>query len=136
MITENIVIQDLYIFILSLTSGERMKAAGSFGEKSSVGSVDGILTAIAMLALVVAVILLFWVFNKYKNTEHNLNTKLADVTVKNVKLRQENAQFKVTIEQLQEENHNLQEEKTQLYRKHVEYLEKTKNTNEANPAVK
>jgi len=129
MITENIVIQDLYIFILSLTSGERMKAAGSFGEKSSTGSVDGILTAIAMLALVVAVILLFCVFNKYKQTEHNLNTKLADATVKNVKLRQENAQFKATIEQLQEENQNLQEEKTQLYRKHVEYLENTKNAN-------
>ena len=110
MITENIAIQDLYIFILSLTSGERLKAAGSFGNNSST---DGVLTAFAMIALLAAVILLFWVFNKYKHTEHNLNIKIADITVKNVKLQQENTELTANLEKLQEEN-------AELYRKKVE----------------
>ena len=131
MMIENMAIQDLYIFILSLTSGERLRAAGSFGNNSSS---NGVFTAFAIISLITAVALLFWLFRKYKRTELSLNQKIADLTIKNVKMRQENTQLKATNEQLQEENHNLQEENSELYRKQVEFLENIKNTNEANPA--
>ena len=126
MMTENMAIQELCIFILSLTSRERLKAAGSFSKNSSS---DALFTVFAIVALLAAVILLFWVFTKYKRTEHALNLKITELTVKNVKLRQENTELTASNEKLQEEN-------AELYRKQVEALENMINTNEENPAVK
>ena len=126
MMTENMAIQELCIFILSLTARERLKAAGSFGKDSSS---DALFTAFAIVSLLAAVVLLFWVFTKYKRTEHSLNLKITELTVKNVKLRQDNTALTATNEKLQEEN-------AELYRKQVEALENIIHTNEDNPAVK
>jgi len=131
MITQSMAIQEIYIFALSLTSSERFKAAGSFTRKSSS---EGLFTAFAIICLIAAVALLFWLFRKYKRTEHSLNQKIADLTIKTVKQRQKNTELKAANEQLQEENNKLHEENAELYRKQVEALENTITTNEENPA--
>lgn len=131
MITQSMAIQELYVFALSLTSSERFKAAGSFTKKSSS---EGLFTTFAIISLLIAVALLFWLFRKHKRTEHSLNQKVTDLTIKNVKLRQKNTEINAANEQLQEENNKLHEENAELYRKQVEALENTITTNEAKPA--
>ncbi len=113
MITENMIIQGLYFISLSLSPNEKWKAAGSL---SSGSSRDGFFTVFAVIALIAAVILLFWVFARYKRSEHNLNLKVTELTVKNVKLQQENNKLTAANEKLQQEN-------AELYRKQVEALE-------------
>ena len=130
MITQSTAIQELYILALSLTSDERFKAAGSFTRKSSF---EGFFTAFAIISLLIAVALLFWLFRKYKRTEHSLNQKITDLTIKNVELRQKNTELNTANEQLQEENNKLHEENAELYRKQAAALENTITANEANP---
>jgi cyanate permease len=113
MITENMIMQGLYTISLSLTSNEKWKAAGSFRSESPV---EGLFTILAVMALIAAVILLFWVFSRYKRTEHALNIKVTELTVKNVKLQQENNKLTAANEELRQEN-------AELYRKQVEALE-------------
>jgi uncharacterized protein HemX len=113
MITESMTIQELYVISLSLTPTEKWKAAGSF---SAASSTEGFFTIFAVIALIVAVILLFWVFTRYKRSEHSLNLKVTELTVKNVKLQQENNKLTATNETLRQEN-------AELYRKQVEALE-------------
>lgn len=118
MITENMIMQGLYVISLSLTPNEKWKAAGSLSADSSS---EGFFTVFAVIALIVAVILLFWVFARYKRSEHGLNLKVTELTVKNVKLQQENNKLTATNEKLQQEN-------AELYRKQVEALENIINT--------
>jgi uncharacterized protein HemX len=113
MITESIILQELYVISLSLTSTEKWKAAGSF---SSASSSEGWFTVLAVIALIVAVILLFWVFAKYRRSEHNLNLKITELIVNNVKIRQENDGLTTANEKLQQEN-------TELSQKKIEALE-------------
>ena len=113
MITTSMTIQGLYAISLSLSPNEKWNAAGSFRSESPV---EGLFTILAVVALIAAVILLFWVFSRYKRTEHSLNIKVSELTVKNVKLQQENNKLNTTNEKLQQEN-------AELYRKQVEALE-------------
>jgi cell division protein FtsB len=132
MMVENMAVQELYILALTLTSRERLKAAGSFGKDTSS---DVLFTVLAIVGLITAVALLFWLFRKYKRTERSLNQKIADLTIENAKLRQENTELKANNEQLQEENAGLHKDNTELYKK-VEVLENIITTNEENPPVK
>ena len=108
MITENIILQELYVISLSLTANEKWKAAGSFASHSKV---EGLFTILAMIALITAIILLFWVFSKYRHSEHDLTIKITGLSVNNVKLRQENKQLTDANEKLQQENNELSREK-------------------------
>ena len=102
MITESMTIQGLHVIFLALTPDERWKAArGSFDTAST--TTEGWLTLLAVVALIISLILLFWVFAKYSRSERCLNSNITKLTITNVKLRQENAE---------------------LYRKKVEALEK------------
>jgi len=98
---------------LSLSPNEKWKAAGSF---RSASPTEGLFTISAVLALITAVILLFWVFSRYKRAEHALNLKVTELTVKNVKLLQENNKLNTTNEELLKQN-------AELYQKQVEALE-------------
>jgi Tfp pilus assembly protein PilN len=113
MITESIILQELYVTSLSLTSTEKWRAAGSF---TSTSTHEGLFTVLAVIALIVAVILLFWVFTRYRRSEHELNLKIAELTVNNIKLRQEKNELTAANEKLQQEN-------TELSRKKIEALE-------------
>ena len=113
MIAESITIQGLHLIALSLTANEKWKAASSF---TSSTKVEGLLTVLAMIALITAIVLLFWMFAKYRRTEHELNIKITGLSINNVKLRQE-------IKQLTTTNDKLQENNAELSRKHEEILE-------------
>jgi hypothetical protein len=127
MITESMAIQRLYIILLSTTSNQKWRAAtGSFGAHTSS---DGLFTAFAVGALLAAVVLLFWVFAKYKRTEHTLNLKVTELTVTNVKLQQQN-------KELNEANETLRKENAELYRKKVEALENIITASDSKPPVK
>ena len=99
---------------MALTPTERWEAArGSF----SIGSAaEWLLTVFAVVALIISVILLFWVFAKYRRSEHRLNQDISELTITNIKQRQENDELTATNEKLRQEN-------AELYRKQVEVLE-------------
>jgi len=118
MIIENMTSQMLYVIALSLTANEKWKAAGSF---TSGSKAEGLFTALAMIALITAIVLMFWVFSRNKRSELNLNIKLTELTVNNVKLQQENNELTTTNEKLQQENAVLSREK-------IEALENRINT--------
>ena len=107
-------IQGLHVISLALTPIERWKAARRPFDTDSSGM--ALLTWFAVVALIISVILLFWVFAKHRRSEHRLNLKITELTVTNVKLRQENAELTATNEKLRQEN-------GELYRKQVELLE-------------
>lgn len=114
MITESITIQGLHVISLALTPIERWEAAR---HPFSTGSAtEWLLTVFAVVALIISVILLFWVFAKYRRSEHRLNLKISELTVTNIKQRQENDELTATNEKLRQEN-------AELYRKQVEVLE-------------
>ena len=119
MITESITIQGLHVISLAITQSEAWEAAGRQFDTDS--SSIGLLTGFAVLALITSVVLLFWVFAKYRRSEHHLNLKITELTIANVKLRQENAELTTTNEKLRQEN-------AELYRKQVEVLENIINT--------
>jgi len=121
MITESIILQELYVTSLSLTPNEKWRAAGSF---TSGSSVEGLCTVLAMIALITSIVLLFWMFSKYRRIEHELNIKITGLSVNNVKLRQEIKQLTTTNEKLQQENAELSREK-------IEALESRVNTEPA-----
>jgi len=115
MVTESMTVQGLYTISLALSAADKWNAARTpFGIGSKA---EGWLTALAVVALIISEILLFWVFNKYRRSEQKLNQKLTDLTVTNVKQRQENEKLKTANEQMQQAltelnagNEKLQEE--------------------------
>lgn len=101
MIIESMAIEGLYTIFLALSATERWKAAATpfgIGSKTEV-----LLTALAVAALLISEILLFWVFSKYRRSEQQLNQKLTDLTVINVKQRQENEKSNTANKKLQQE---------------------------------
>ena len=146
MVTESVTIQGLYIISLALRPIERWGAArDSFNADSSSNE---LLTVFAIVALVISIILLIWVFIKHRRSEDLLNLKITDLTVTNVKLQQENEKLTATNEELRQENseltanneklqqendkltvnnENLQRENTEFQRKQAEVLENTIN---------
>ncbi|MHC4533128.1 MAG: FtsB/FtsL family cell division protein [Planctomycetota bacterium] len=117
MITESIILQELYVTSLSLTPTDKLRATGSFTSSSTV---EGLFTVLAMIALITAIILLFWVFSKYKHAEHELNIKITGLSVNNVRLREEVKQLTTTNEKLQQENTELSREKIEALESRIE----------------
>ena len=107
MIIENMTSQMLYVTSLSLTANENRNAAGWF---TSISSIEGLFTVLAMIALIAAIILLFWVFSKYRDAENELNIKVTGLSVNNLKLRQEIKKLTTANEKLQMENAELSRE--------------------------
>ena len=101
MIIESMAFEGLYTISLALSASEKWKAAGTpFG----IGSTSEVLlTGFAVAALLVSELLLFWVFSKYRRSVQQLNQKLTDLTVTNVKQRQE-------IQKTTDANKKLQQE--------------------------
>ncbi len=126
MVIESMVVEGLYTISLALSATDKWKAAGNPFHSGS--KAEGWLTALAVVALIISEILLFWVFNKYRRSEQKLNQKLTDLTVTNVKQRQENEKLKTANVQLQQAltelnagNEKLQQEITGL-RSNVEMV--------------
>jgi uncharacterized protein YlxW (UPF0749 family) len=119
MITRTIFVEGLIIISLALSSAERWQAARS-SFKSGVRA-EGLLACFAVLALIVSEILLFYVFNKNKRSEEQLNKKVNDLTITNVKMRQEKEKINQEIKNLKKEvaeltaaNEKLRKESAQL----------------------
>ena len=130
MITESITIQGLHVISLVLKPIERWEAAR--GPFDTASTAEAWLTGFAVVALIISVVLLFWVFAKYKRSENYLNLKITELTIANVKLRRENTELTATNEKLRQEN-------AELYRKQVELLENvidTETSRQVNPSVK
>jgi len=85
MITESMTIQGLYVISLALTRFERWKAAR--GPLNTDFSGEAWLTVFAVVALIISVILLFWVFAKHRRTEHRLNLQITELIITNERLR-------------------------------------------------
>ena len=101
MITESMFVEGLYTISLALSASDKWKAARTpFGVGSKT---EVLLTGLAVAALIISEVLLFWVFSKYRRSEHKLNQKLTDLTVTNVKQRQENEKSNVANKKLQQE---------------------------------
>ena len=119
MIMESMAFEGLYTIFLALSANEKWKAAATpFGSGSTT---DVLLTGFAVAALLVSEILLFWVFSKYRCSEQQLNQKLTDLTVTNVKQRQENEKTTAANKKLEQEldeltakNEKLLQENTEL----------------------
>ena len=130
MITESITIQGLRVISLALTPIERWEAARGLFDTAS--AAEAWFTGFAVVALIISVVLLFWVFAKYKRSENYLNLKITELTIANVKLRRENTELTAT-------NENLRQENAELYRKQLELLENvidTETSGQVNPSVK
>ena len=84
-------IQGLHVICLALTPTERWNAAGGLFKSGSAGEVW--LTIFAVVALIVAVILLFYVIAKHKRMEHFLEQNITELTSANNKLMQEIAEL-------------------------------------------
>lgn len=119
MITETMAVQGLYIISLALSSTEKWQAAGSSLKPGL--RAEGLFIGFAVFALVITEILLFYVFKKNKRSEEQLNQKTNDLTVTNVKLRQEKEKTDEAIEKLKNEiaeltatNEKLRKESAQL----------------------
>ncbi len=69
---------------------------------------------IAVVALIMSDILLFWLYSKYRHSEQRLNQELTDSTVKNIKLRQENDKLKTDNEKLKKEIAVLKQEEDEV----------------------
>jgi len=126
MIIESMAFEGLYTISLALSANDKWKAAASpFGIGSTT---EVLLTGFAVAALLISEILLFWVFSKYRRSEQHLNQKLTDLTVTNVKQRQENEKSTADNKKLQQElveltatNEKLQQEIDEL-RSNVEMV--------------
>jgi uncharacterized protein HemX len=123
MIIENMTSKMLFIISLSLTANEKWKAAGSFTSSSKV---EGLFTVLAMIALIIAIVLMFWVFSRNKRAEHELNIKITELTVNNIKLRQDNNELKTDNEKLRQENAELSREKIEILENRINTEKVTK----------
>ena len=102
---ESIAFEGLYTISLALSANEKWKAAATpFGSGSTT---ELLLTGFAVAALLVSEILLFWVFSKYRRSVQELNQKLTESTVTNVKQRQENKQTTAANKKLQQDLNEL-----------------------------
>lgn len=79
-------IQGLALICLGLTPGERWNAVGHSVEPGP--TAETLLTAFAGVALIIAVVLLFYVIAKHKQAEGLLQENIAQLVVDNDKLRQ------------------------------------------------
>ncbi len=113
MITENMTIQGLHVISLALTRFERWKA--SMNPLSTDSSGEVWLAVFAVVALIISVVLLFWVFSKHRQSEHRLNLQITELLVTNEQLREKMEQLSATNEKLRQEN-------TVLHQKQVEIL--------------
>ena len=125
MITESITIQGLHVIFLAVTRFEQWKAARGPLNTNSSGEVW--LTVFAVVALIISVVLLFWVFAKHKQSEHRLNLQITELIITNEKLGQQNNELTVTNAKLGQQNNELtvtnekqRQEMAELYRKQVE----------------
>ena len=121
MIAKIMTVEGLYAISFSLSANERWKAAGTRLNSSS--DIDGWLTVLAVVALIISEILLFWVFSKYKRSEQQLNKQITDLTITNVKLRQEEDKSNAVKKKLKEKvaelttaNEKLRQKSAQLTR--------------------
>ncbi len=119
MILESMTVEGLYIISVALSATGKWQAAGRQFNRGS--KVEGWLTGLAVVALIISEILLFWVFNKYKRSEQQLNKKITDMSVANIKLKQEKEKSKVANEKLRQKladlkavNEKLRKERAQL----------------------
>jgi cell division protein FtsB len=89
------------------------------------------LTVFAVVALIISVVLLFWVFARHRQSEHRLNLQITELVITSEKLQER-------IEQLTATNEKQRQEIAKLYGTQVEDLEDitdTENTKEVNPSV-
>ncbi|UCE48717.1 MAG: hypothetical protein JSW47_00945 [Phycisphaerales bacterium] len=111
-------IQVLQVISLAITAKQRWPGPSS-SSISSGSSNEWLLSAFAMAALGLAIVLLFWVAIKRKRTEDNLRNNITDLTITTVKLRQQKDELAAT-------NKELQQLVNELSRKQAEILDTTR----------
>lgn len=119
MIVERMAVEELHVIFLALSTAERLKAAGKpFGSSSSTLVW---LTVIAVVALIISDILLFWMYSKNRHSEHQFNRKITELTVANEKLQKNqdkstaaNEKLKQELAKLRTTNQKLKQESAQL----------------------
>jgi hypothetical protein len=87
MIGESMSIQGLHLICLGLTPGDRWNAAGD--PFKSGPTAETLFTIFAVVALIIAVVLLFYVIAKHKKTEALLEENIARLAAGNDRLRQQ-----------------------------------------------
>ncbi|MCP4609502.1 MAG: hypothetical protein GY845_12380 [Planctomycetes bacterium] len=118
MIIESMAFEGLQTISLALSANEKWKAAATpFGSGSTT---EVLLTGFAVAALLISEILLFWVFSKYRRAVQELNQKLTDSTVTNVKQRQENEKTIVANKKLEQELDELTAKNEKLLQENAE----------------
>ena len=118
MIAESMAFEGLYTISLALSAADKWNAARTpFGIGSTT---EVLLTGLAVAALIISEILLFWVFSKYRRSEQQLNQKITDLTVINVKQRQENEKSNAANKKLQKELAELKTVNEKLRQENVE----------------
>ena len=90
-------IQGLQTVFIALTSYKQWDA----GRGASIEA-ESVLTWLAVAALALSIILLFWVYAKRARTETQLRQNITDLTVTTVKLRQEKDELAAANKRLQE----------------------------------
>ena len=93
-------IQGLQAITLAVTARDRWSGAGSSLRGGS--HTEWLLTAFAIVALALAVVLLFWVAVKRRRTEDNLKQNITDLTVTTFKLRKERDDLAAANKELQQ----------------------------------
>ena len=91
MMTKNMTVQLLYVVLLAIGAKERWSAAKSGFNGAS--SAEGWMTALAVIALIIAVMLTIWSLVKHKRSENFLRQKISELTIINNRLRKEIAEI-------------------------------------------
>jgi flagellar biosynthesis/type III secretory pathway M-ring protein FliF/YscJ len=95
MMIESMALEGQYVISLMLTPTERWKAARSFSDSSST---EGLIPLLAVIALIIAIVLFFCVYAKYKRSKQCLNLKNNELTTTNEKLQQEEVELNSNVE--------------------------------------
>ena len=90
MIIESMTLQVLHVVFLALTSVGRR---GSAGQEFGFSAVEGWLTGFAMAALIISLILVFFLSANHKRSLDNLRRQIDGITAANDELRQEIAKL-------------------------------------------
>ena len=91
MIIESMAIQALHVTLLALRPAGRMGSAGQ--EFDALSSVEGWLTGFAMAALIISLILVFFLSANHKRSLDSFRRQIDGITAANDELRQEIAKL-------------------------------------------
>jgi hypothetical protein len=105
MLTKTITVNLLYSVSSVLTNNQKWNAAGSWFRADSSG--ERVLAVFAMISLIIAMMLLFWLFYRYRCSEQKFRQKLSELETANIKLKRKNTELAAAVEKLRLEHAGL-----------------------------